>query len=309
MRSPMSCMSKHLCNIVSTDSIAPATQAAPTPLPEVSAPVQAPLQIQPQMQPPAQAAPSFMPPAPGQVRTPQQQTAPAPATPTAAIAGAMSLLPPPGQVRSAQPPAHASPGASMQSALPSPSQVAARVAAQPAAAPLLTPPGKIKITAPEPVAPAEPLAPESATVSEPAQESTESFALDDFVDSSAPVEPQPTQQPEPAPYEPVFTSTAHVPATPTLIVSGAKFPLANGSIIGREGDVARDHFKLDKTVSRAHVRVDVFASGDVALLNLASTGNPVIINNVDIPFNQSGKLHPGSNSVQLGTRFVFQIVV
>ncbi len=88
-----------------------------------------------------------------------------------------------------------------------------------------------------------------------------------------------------------------------LFVQEGVYPLYDGALLGREGDVAREHFKDDTTVSRNHALVAI-VDEQVFIKNVSASGNPISINGSNIlDFEDEMELTAGKNEVVLGTQF------
>lgn len=91
-------------------------------------------------------------------------------------------------------------------------------------------------------------------------------------------------------------------STPVLIVGERRFALPSECVLGRRGDVAREAFGNDPTVSFEHAQLTVHA--DVAFLkNVSTGGHALVVNGASLAFGDQAKLKPGRSRVQFGSSF------
>jgi len=91
-------------------------------------------------------------------------------------------------------------------------------------------------------------------------------------------------------------------STAVLIVGDRRFALPHECVLGRRGDVARDAFGDDRTVSLEHARLTVHA--DVAYLkNVSNGGHALVVNGATLSFGDEAKLRLGRSRVQFGPSF------
>ncbi len=95
-------------------------------------------------------------------------------------------------------------------------------------------------------------------------------------------------------------------STAVLIVGGRRFVLPQECVLGRRGDVARDAFGDDRTVSLEHARLTVHA--DVAYIkNVSNGGHALVVNGAPLSFGDEAKLKLGRSSVRFGSCFTCAI--
>jgi len=91
-------------------------------------------------------------------------------------------------------------------------------------------------------------------------------------------------------------------STAVLIVGARRFALPHECVLGRRGDVARDAFGDDRTVSLEHARLTVHA--DVAFIkNVSNGGHALVVNGASLAFGDEAKLKLGRSRVQFGPSF------
>ena len=91
-------------------------------------------------------------------------------------------------------------------------------------------------------------------------------------------------------------------STAVLIVGDRRFALPHECVLGRRGDVARDAFGNDLSVSLEHARLTVH--GDVAYLkNVSNGGHALVVNGATLAFGDEAKLKLGSSRVRFGPSF------
>lgn len=91
-------------------------------------------------------------------------------------------------------------------------------------------------------------------------------------------------------------------STAVLIVGDRRFALPHECVLGRRGDVARDAFADDRTVSLEHARLTVL--GDVAYLkNVSNGGHALVVNGASLSFGDEAKLKLGRSRVRFGPSF------
>jgi hypothetical protein len=91
-------------------------------------------------------------------------------------------------------------------------------------------------------------------------------------------------------------------STAVLIVGDRRFALPHECVLGRRGDVARDAFGDDRTVSLEHARLTVL--GDVAYLkNVSNGGHALVVNGASLSFGDEAKLKLGRSRVRFGPSF------
>ncbi len=95
-------------------------------------------------------------------------------------------------------------------------------------------------------------------------------------------------------------------STAVLIVGGRRFVLPHECVLGRRGDVARDAFGDDRTVSLEHARLTVHA--DVAYIkNVSNGGQALVVNGASLSFGDEAKLKLGRSRVRFGSSFTCAI--
>jgi hypothetical protein len=95
-------------------------------------------------------------------------------------------------------------------------------------------------------------------------------------------------------------------STAVLIVDGRRFVLPHECVLGRRGDVARDAFGDDRTVSLEHARLTVL--GDVAYIkNVSNGGHALVVNGASLSFGDEAKLKLGRSRVRFGSTFTCAI--
>ena len=95
-------------------------------------------------------------------------------------------------------------------------------------------------------------------------------------------------------------------STAVLIAGGRRFVLPQECVLGRRGDVARDAFGDDRTVSLEHARLTVH--GDVAYIkNVSNGGHALVVNGASLSFGDEAKLKLGRSSVRFGPSFTCAI--
>jgi len=91
-------------------------------------------------------------------------------------------------------------------------------------------------------------------------------------------------------------------STAVLIVGERRFALPHECVLGRKGDIARDAFGDDVSVSLEHARLTVH--GDVAYLkNVSNGGHALVVNGASLAFGDEAKLKLGSSRVRFGSSF------
>lgn len=111
------------------------------------------------------------------------------------------------------------------------------------------------------------------------------------------------QSPETMPGDATWVPKPRRPrSTAVLIVDGRRFALPQECVLGRRGDVARDAFGDDRTVSLEHARLTV--QGDVAYIkNVSNGGHPLVVNGASLSFGDEAKLKLGRSRVRFGPTF------
>lgn len=95
-------------------------------------------------------------------------------------------------------------------------------------------------------------------------------------------------------------------STAVLIAGGRRFALPHECILGRRGDVARDAFGDDRTVSPEHARLTVHA--DIAYIkNVSNGGHALVVNGASLSFGDEAKLKLGRSRVRFGPSFTCEI--
>jgi len=91
-------------------------------------------------------------------------------------------------------------------------------------------------------------------------------------------------------------------STALLIVGDRRFALPHECVLGRRGDVARDAFGDDRTVSLEHARLTV--DTDVAYIkNVSNGGHALVVNGASLSFGDEAKLKLGRSRVRFGSSF------
>jgi len=91
-------------------------------------------------------------------------------------------------------------------------------------------------------------------------------------------------------------------STAVLIVGARRFALPHECVLGRRGDVARDAFGDDRSVSLEHARLTVHE--DVAYIkNVSNGGHALVVNGATLSFGDEAKLKLGRSRVQFGPSF------
>ena len=91
-------------------------------------------------------------------------------------------------------------------------------------------------------------------------------------------------------------------STAVLIAGDRRFVLPHECVLGRRGDVARDAFADDRTVSLEHARLTVHA--DVAYIkNVSNGGHALVVNGASLSFGDEAKLKLGRSRVRFGSSF------
>jgi hypothetical protein len=91
-------------------------------------------------------------------------------------------------------------------------------------------------------------------------------------------------------------------STAVLIVGDRRFALPRECVLGRRGDVARDTFGDDQTVSLEHAQLTVHA--DVAYIkNVSNGGHALVVNGASLSFGEEAKLKLGRSRVRVGSSF------
>jgi hypothetical protein len=113
----------------------------------------------------------------------------------------------------------------------------------------------------------------------------------------------PQQSHEPMPGDATWVPKPRGPiSTAVLIVDGRRFALPHECVLGRRGDVARDAFGDDRTVSLEHARLTVH--GDIAYLrNVSNGGHALVVNGASLSFGDEAKLKLGRSRVRFGSSF------
>jgi len=113
----------------------------------------------------------------------------------------------------------------------------------------------------------------------------------------------PRQSHEPMPGDGTWVPRPRVPrSTALLIVGDRRFALPHECVLGRRGDVARDAFGDDRTVSLEHARLTV--DTDVAYIkNVSNGGHALVVNGASLSFGDEAKLKLGRSRVRFGSSF------